>query len=66
MMATTYSHPDGHGIVLGDDLMTACSSEGATVSPSIGPDALPALGAALICWRRPKTEPLLRVVPTQN
>lgn len=48
MMATTYSHPDGHGIVLGDDLMTACSSEGATVSPSIGPDALPALGAALI------------------
>jgi zinc and cadmium transporter len=21
---------------------------------------------ALICWRRPKTEPLLRVVPTQN
>jgi DNA polymerase V len=21
---------------------------------------------ALSCWRRPKTEPLLRVVPTQN
>ena len=22
--------------------------------------------ASLVCWRRPKTEPLLRVVPTQN
>ena len=28
----------------------------------------PSLWAAveLICWRRPKTEPLLRVVPTQD
>jgi hypothetical protein len=22
--------------------------------------------AYVVCWRRPKTEPLLRVVPTQN
>ena len=23
-------------------------------------------GSTLTCWRRPKTEPLLRVVPTEN
>ena len=25
-----------------------------------------ALFVGYLCWRRPKTEPLLRVVPTQN
>ncbi len=31
------------------------------------PDRTEALeGIAQHCWRRPKTEPLMRVVPTQN
>jgi len=37
----------------------------AEIRRSFGRDVMPQLGSKP-CWRRPKTEPLLRVVPTQN
>ena len=45
---TIYSHPDGHEIVVGNGLLTACTSEGTAVSLPIGSDGLAALGAALL------------------
>ena len=45
-----------------------CTSEVAALCLALAGDlhAAQTLEAYLDCWRRPKTEPLLRVVPTQN
>ena len=43
-----YVHPDGHQIIVGQGLITACTAEGIALSMPIGPDGLAALGAALL------------------
>ena len=43
-----YVHPDGHQIIVGQGLLTACTAEGIALSMPIGPDGLTALGAALL------------------
>ncbi|WP_157983685.1 hypothetical protein, partial [Simplicispira metamorpha] len=43
-----YAHPDGHQIIVGQGLLTACTAEGIALSMPIGPDGLAALGAALL------------------
>ena len=43
-----YVHPDGHQIIVGQGLLTACTAEGIALSMPIGPDGLAALGAALL------------------
>ena len=50
MMSHTpiYAHPDGHQIIVGQGLLTACTAEGIALSMPIGPDGLAALGAALL------------------
>ena len=50
MTGTTpiYAHPDGHQIIVGQGLITACTAEGIALSMPIGPDGLAALGAALL------------------
>ena len=50
MMSHTpiYVHPDGHQIIVGQGLLTACTAEGIALSMPIGPDGLAALGAALL------------------
>ena len=40
MTTTIYSHPDGHEITVGADMLTACTGEGFTLSIPIGPDGL--------------------------
>ena len=50
MMSHTpiYAHPDGHQIIVGQGLITACTAEGIALSIPIDPDGLTALGAALL------------------
>ena len=43
-----YVHPDGHQIIVGQGLLTACTAEGIALSIPIDPDGLTALGAALL------------------
>ena len=43
-----YQHPDGHQIIVGQGLITACTAEGIALSIPIDPDGLTALGAALL------------------
>lgn len=45
---TIYNHPDGHQIVVGDGLLTACTGDGVALSMPIGPDGMEALGRELI------------------
>ena len=51
-------------LVLGTTSLTAASA--ATIDITVLPKIAYSADGFTACWRRPKTEPLMRVVPTQN
>ncbi|WP_027996989.1 hypothetical protein [Simplicispira psychrophila] len=48
MGTTIYSHPDGHEITVGNGLLTACISDGVSVSIPVGHAGLADMGRALL------------------